>query len=134
MYPDHDTFEQKILYPTQDTLQHVIKAWWNWQCFSHLLYTYRRWEKHCQFPFSWMNTTTQTWSLKLKRNDFQRYPRRETAASGGAKNADNIRTVLSKSLIQWFWELNFCFCKYRVDCFDLLRLFFCCCWSESLEI
>ena len=50
-------------------------AGWNWQCFSHLLYTYRRWEKHCQFPFSWMNTTTQTWSLKLKTNDFQRYPR-----------------------------------------------------------
>ena len=43
----------------------------------------RRREKHCQFSFSWMNTTTQTWSLKLKSNDFQSYPRRETAASGG---------------------------------------------------
>ena len=41
----------------------------------------RRWEKHCQFSFSWMNTTTPTWSLKLKSNDFQSYPRKETAAS-----------------------------------------------------
>ena len=24
------------------------------------------------------------------------------------KNADNIRKVLCKSLIQWFWELNVC--------------------------
>ena len=49
----------------------------------------RRQEKHCQFSFSWMNTTTftitQTWSLKLKSNDFQSYPRRETAASGGKR-------------------------------------------------
>ena len=45
----------------------------------------RRLEKHCQFSFSWMNTTTQTWSLKLKSNDFQSYPRRETAASGGKR-------------------------------------------------
>ena len=35
--------------------------------------------------FSWMNTTTQTWSLKLKSNDFQSYPRREIAASGGKR-------------------------------------------------
>ena len=45
----------------------------------------RRREKHCQFSFLWMNTTTQTWSLKLKSNNFQSYPRRETAASGWKK-------------------------------------------------
>ena len=26
--------------------------------------------QHCQFSFSWKNTTTQTRSLKLKSNDF----------------------------------------------------------------
>ena len=50
------------------------------------------------------------------------------------KDADNIAKVLCKSFIQWFWELNLCSCKYRVGCFDSLRLFFSCCWSESLEI
>ena len=50
------------------------------------------------------------------------------------KDADNIRKLLCKSFIQWFWELNLCSYKYRVDCFEVLRLFFCCCWSESLEI
>ena len=39
-----------------------------------------------------------------------------------------------KSFIQWFWELNLSCYKYRVDLFGSLRLFFCCCWSESLEI
>ena len=41
------------------------------------------------------------------------------------KDADNIRKVLCKSFVQWFWELNLCSYKYRVDCFDWLRLFFC---------
>ena len=50
------------------------------------------------------------------------------------KDVDNIKKVLCKSFIQWFWELNMCCYKYRVDCFGSLRLFFCCCWSESLEI
>ena len=45
----------------------------------------KRREKHCQFSFSWMNTTTQTRRLKLKSNDFWSYPRRETAASGGKR-------------------------------------------------
>ena len=65
-----------------------------------------------------------------KSNDFQSYPRREAAASG-EKDGDNIRKVLWKSFIQCFWELNLCSYKYRVDCFDALRLsiFFCCYWS-----
>ena len=45
----------------------------------------RRREKHYQLSFSWINTTTQTRSLKLKSNDFYRYPTRETAASGGER-------------------------------------------------
>ena len=49
------------------------------------------------------------------------------------KDADNIRKVLCKSFIQWFWELNLCCYKYRVDYFGSLWSFFCCCWSESLE-
>ena len=28
MYPDRDTFDHEQLYPAQDTLQDVIKAWW----------------------------------------------------------------------------------------------------------
>ena len=55
----------------------------------------------------------------------------------GEKDADNIRNrrkVLCKSFIQWFGELNLCYYKYRVDCFGSLRLLFCCCCSESLEI
>ena len=68
----------------------------------------RRWEKHCQFSLLGMNTTTQTWSLKLKSNNFQSYPRRETAGGG-------------KSIEYW------------VNCFDLLLVFFCHCWRESLS-
>ena len=47
------------------------------------------------------------------------------------KDADNMRKVLCKSLIQWFWELNLCSYKNRVNCFDSHRLsvFFCCCFS-----
>ena len=34
-----------------------------------------------------------------------------------------IRKVLVKSFIQWFWELNLCSYKIRVDWFDSLLLF-----------
>ena len=36
------------------------------------------------------------------------------------QDVENIRTVLCKSFIQWFWELNLYSYKYPVDCFDLL--------------
>ena len=39
---------------------------------------------------------------QAKSNDFQSYPRRETAASRQEKDADNIRKVLCTSFIQWF--------------------------------
>ena len=47
------------------------------------------------------------------------------------KDAENIRKVLCKSFIQWFWELNLCSFKYQVNCLVWLHLsmFFCCCWS-----
>ena len=85
--------------------------------------------RSCQFSFSWMNTTTQTRSLKLKSKVIPE----EKQQLVEEKDADNIRKVLCKSFIQWFWELNLCCYKYRVDCFGSLRLFSCCCWSESLE-
>ena len=86
--------------------------------------------RHATQAISWMKTTTQTWGLKLKSNDFQSYPR-EKQQLMEEKHADSIRKVLCKSFIQWFWELNLRSFKYWVDCFDLLRLsvFFCCCWS-----
>ena len=122
------------MYPAWDTWQHVIiEACWKvvWRKAGKTLPGPAT---GCQFSLSWINTTTP-WSLKLKSNDFQTYPRGETAASGGRKNnnnnADNIRKVLCKSFIQRFWELNLCSYKHQVDCFDSLRLsvFFCCCWS-----
>ena len=49
------------------------------------------------------------------------------------KEAANIRKVLCKSFIPWFWELNLCSYQNGVDSFDSLWFFFCRCWSESLE-
>ena len=112
------------MYPARATLEHVIKAWWKvaWQKAGKTLpvFLFREWTQQHKL-----------WRPKLKSNDFQSYPRRETAASGGKKCY--IRKGLCKSFIQWFWELNLCSYKYQVHCFDSLRLFFCCCWSESLE-
>ena len=87
----------------------------------------------CQFSFSWMNTTTQTWSLKLKETIFKVIPEVKQQLVE-EQDADNVRKVHGKSFIQWIWELNLCSYKYRVDCFDSLQLFFYCCWSESLEV
>ena len=72
MYPDHDTFEQCTPLGIHDsTLSKHAGKWRD-----------RRREKHNQFSFALMNTTTQTRSLsKLKSNDFQSYPRGESAAS-----------------------------------------------------
>ena len=36
------------------------------------------------------------------------------------KDADNIRKVLCKSFIQWFWELYLCCYKYQIDRFGSL--------------
>ena len=98
------------MYPDRDTLSNV----------SHAGYMHgekwcdRRREKLCQFSFSWINTTTQTWSLKLKSNDFQVMPWVEQQLVE-EKDTDSIRKVLCKSFIQWFYSFSF--------------VFFCCCWS-----
>ena len=85
--------------------------------------------RSCRFSFSWMNTTIQSRSLEKVMPEA---PRRKTAASGGKRcRWYKESTFVCKSFIQWFWELNLCCYKYRVDCFGSLRLFFCCCWSES---
>ena len=93
----------------------------------------KRREKHCQFSFLWTNTTTQRWSLKQKETIFKVIPE-EKQQLVEENDADNIRKGLGKSFIRWFWELNLYSYKNRVNCFDSLWLFFCCCWSESLEI
>ena len=117
------------MYPARDTLQHVIKAWWKvvWQKAGKTLPVFFFVNEH-------NNTNTKPQAKKqrfLKLS--QKFPE-EKQQLVEEKDADNIRKVLCKSFIQWFWELNLCSYKYRVDCFDSLRLFFCCCWSESLEI
>ena len=117
------------MYPARDTWQHVIKAHWKvaWLKTGKTLLGPAT---VCQFSFLGMNTTTP-WNFKLKSNNFQSYPRKDTAASGEKKDAENIRKVLSKFFIQWFWEVNLYSYKYWVNCFDSLHLsvFFCCCWS-----
>ena len=75
----------------------------------------RRREIHCQFSFSWMNTITQTWNLKLKRNNLVIPEKKQQLVE--ETDADNMRKVLCKSFIKWFWELNLCCYKYRVNYF-----------------
>ena len=100
----------------------------------------KRREKHCQvlpvffFVNEHNNTNTKPQAKKqlfLKLS--KKFPE-ENQQLVEENEADNIRKVLCKSFIQWFWQLNLCCYKYRVDCLGSLRLFSCCCWSESLEI
>ena len=88
----------------------------------------RRREKHRQvqpvffFVNEHNNTNTKPQAKKqrfLKLS--QKFPE-EKQQLVEEKDADNIRKVLCKSFIQWFWELNLCSYKNRVDCFDSLRL------------
>ena len=65
---------------------------------------------------------TQTGSLNLKSNDFHSYVSLRRNSSWWRKKMEVIRKVLGKSFIQWFWELNLCSYKNRVDCFDSLLL------------
>ena len=135
-------------------------------------------EKHCQFSFSWMNTTTQTlacvaWRfcragrtsgeaarkikvapapissrflcsrppLLLSAPNQNRHATQATQTRSlelktilkviteekqqlvQEKDANNVRKVLCKSFLHWFWELNLWFYKCRVDCFGSFRLF-----------
>ena len=98
------------MYPDRDTLSNVLRSGYmhgeKWRD--------RRREKHCLFSFSWINTTTQTWSLMLKSNDFQVMPE-EKQHLVEENDADSVRKALRKSFIQWFYSFSF--------------VFFCCCWS-----
>ena len=71
----------------------------------------RRQQKHCQLQ------AKKQWFFKLSQEDQKQQLVEE-------KDADNIRKVLGKSVIQWFWELNLCCYEYPIDCFGLLWLFF----------
>ena len=127
-----DTFEQ---YRTPLWIHHSM-----WSKHGGKWHDKRR-EKHCQilpvFFFSvneHNNTNTKPQAKKQRFVKLSKNFPEEKQQLVKENDADNIRKVLCKSFIQWFWELNLCCYKYRVDCFGSLRLFFCCCWSESLEI
>ena len=100
----------------------------------------KRREKHCQVlpVFFFVNEHNNTnRNPQAKKQRFLKLSKKfpgEQQQLVGENDSDNIRKVLCKSVIQWFWELNLCCYKYRVNCFGSLRLFLCCCWSESLEI
>ena len=115
------------MHPAQDTLQHVIKAWRKveWQeagKTNTASFLFREWAQQHKHEASRKIATIFKVTPEEKRQLVEE------------KDADNIRKILCRSFILWFWELNLCSYKYRVDCFGSLRLFFCCCWSESLEI
>ena len=62
-----------------------------------------------------MNTITQTWNLKPKRNNLVIPEKKQQLVE--ETDADNMREVLCKSFIKWFWELNLCCYKIRVNYF-----------------
>ena len=99
----------------------------------------KRGEKHCQvlpvffFVNEHNNTNTKPQAKKQRFLKLSKKFPEEKQQLVEENDADNIRKVLCKSFIQRFWEWNLCCYKYRVDCLGSLRLFSCCCWSESLE-
>ena len=115
------------MYPARDTLQHVIKAWWKvaWQKAGKTLPVFFFVNEH-------NNTNTKPQAKKQRFLKLSKKFPEEKQQLVEENDADNIRKVLCKSFIQWFWELNLCCYKYRVNCFGSLRLFFCC-WSERLK-
>ena len=93
------------MYHDRDTLQQVIKQWWNrrkvaWQKAGKTLPV---------FFFTNEHNSRRTRSLKLLKK--QRFSEEEQQLVK-EKYAENIRKVLCKSFIQWFWELNLC--SYKV--------------------
>ena len=127
------------MYPDRDTLSnvpHYITAHDQSMVESGVAEGGKNTARSCQFfsvnEHNNTNTKPQAkkqWFLKLS----QKFPE-EKQQLVEEKDAGNIRKVLCKSFIQCFWELNLCRFKYRVDCSGSFRFFFCCCWSESLEI
>ena len=64
---------------------------------------------------------TQTRSLELKT--ILKVIPEEKQQLVQEKDANNVRKVLCKSFLHWFWELNLWSYKCRVDCFGSFRLF-----------
>ena len=68
------------MYPDRDTLSNVARSGYitardQSMVESGVTEGGKNIARSCQFSFSWMNTATQTRSLKLKSNDFSIYPR-----------------------------------------------------------
>ena len=121
MYHNCDTYEP--LCPAQDTLRHLvitlIKVAWQMVGKRTASFPFREWTQP--------NWTTQTWRFRLKsKATIFKVILEEKQQLVEEKDADNVRKILYKSFIQWFWELILFSYKYRVHCFDPLRLFFCC--------
>ena len=106
------------MYPARATLQHVIKAWWKvaWQKAGKTLPVFFFVNEHNN-----LNTNTKP---QAKKQRFLKFSQERKQQLVEEKDADNIRKVLCKSFIQWFWELNLCCYKYRVDYFGSLRFFY----------
>ena len=104
------------MYPARATLQHVIKAWWKvaWQKAGKTLPVFFFVNEH--------NNIHNNTNMKPQAKK-QVIPE-EKQQLVEEKDADNIRKVLGKSVIHWFWELNLCCYEYPIDCFGLLWLFF----------
>ena len=99
------------MYPARAPyLQHVIKAWWKvaWQKAGKTL------PGPASFFFMNEHNNTNT-KPQAKKQQFlklsQKFPD-EKQQLVEENDADNIRKVLCKSFIQWFWELNLCCYKY----------------------
>ena len=73
------------MYPNHDTLSNVSRSGYITARDKSMLESgvTEGGKNTFSFLFSWMNTTTQTQSLKLQSNDFESYP--ETAATGGKR-------------------------------------------------
>ena len=115
------------MYPDRDTLSNVPSGYITARDQSMMKSGVTGGGKNtASFLFSWMNATTQTRQVSsLKATIFKVIPE-EKQQLVEEKDADNIRKVLFKSFIQWFWELDLCCYKYRVDCFGSLHLLFFC--------
>ena len=78
-----------LLYPTRDTLekdQSMVESGVTEGGKNTATFHFRGWTQQ--------ESSTQTWSLKLKCEDFQSYPWRETAASGGEKSTQYKESTL----------------------------------------
>ena len=110
------------MYPDRDTLSNVLHSGYIAACDQSMLERgVREGGKNTARSCHWL----PVFFFVNEHNNTMKPPAKKQ------RDTDNVRKVLCKPVIQWFWELNLCSYKYRVDCFDSLCLsvFFCCCWS-----